>query len=453
MYSIERANKYIQANKHHVTATYQPKLHFIPEIGWMNDPNGFVYYKGEYHLFYQYNPYDSKWDTMHWGHAKSKDLAHWEYLPIALAPDQDYDKNGCFSGSALVIDDTLWLMYTGHIVNEDGSISQVQNMAYSTDGITFHKIKENPVITGQQLPNEISRSDFRDPKLFEKDGKYYAVVATQHLDQVGCVVLIESENLLDWSFKSIFLKGEQNQGIVWECPDYFEIDGQSYLIVSPMQYHSEYLDFNNQNSNIIMQGRVDWQVGKFYPSNLKEIDHGHDFYAAQTPKNANNERVMIAWMHTWGRPLITDQLQHGWFGSMSLPRILTVQENQIIQKLPESLDNQFVKIELNEELKQPSKIEIDIKETIELRLGTKEDYISFGYDAFRKEVYIDRKNLKYQLIGEERNPVLYRGVQIQATHLTAYIDQQSIEIFVNDGQEVLTSVFYIEGTKKVYSQI
>ena len=269
MYSIKRANEYIQANKHHVTATYQPKLHFIPEIGWMNDPNGFVYYKGEYHLFYQYNPYDSKWDTMHWGHAKSKDLAHWEYLPIALAPDQDYDKNGCFSGSALVVDDTLWLMYTGHIVNEDGSISQVQNMAYSTDGITFHKIKENPVITGQQLPNEISRSDFRDPKLFEKDGKYYAVVATQHLDQVGCVVLIESENLLDWSFKSIFLKGEQNQGIVWECPDYFEIDGQSYLIVSPMQYHSEYLDFNNQNSNIIMQGRVDWQVGKFYPSNLK----------------------------------------------------------------------------------------------------------------------------------------------------------------------------------------
>ena len=138
---------------------------------------------------------------------------------------------------------------------------------------------------------------------------------------------------------------------------------------------------------------------------------------------------------------------------MCLPRILTVQENQVIQKLPESLANQFVEVQLNEELNQPSKLEIDIKETIELKLGTKEDYISFGYDAFRKEVYIDRKNLKYQLIGEERNPVLYRGVQIQATHLTAYIDQQSIEIFVNDGQEVLTSVFYIEGTKKVYSQI
>lgn len=110
-----------------------------------------------------------------------------------------------------------------------------------------------------------------------------------------------------------------------------------------------------------------------------------------------------------------------------------------------------MKVQLNEKINQPSKIEIDIKETINLNLGTKDDYISFGYDAFRKEVYIDRKNLKYQLIGEERNPVLYRGVEIQATHLTAYIDQQSIEIFVNNGQEVLTSVFYIEGAKRVYS--
>lgn len=147
MKTVEKANAYIQAEKVTVDTTFIPERHFVPEIGWINDPNGFVYFKGEYHLFYQFNPYESVWGPMHWGHAKSKDLVNWEHLPVALAPDKDYDKDGCFSGSAIVKDDTLWLMYTGNIVNEDGSVRQVQNMAYSTDGIHFEKIAQNPVAT------------------------------------------------------------------------------------------------------------------------------------------------------------------------------------------------------------------------------------------------------------------------------------------------------------------
>ena len=186
-YTVEDANLFIEKNKHLVNTQYKPEEHFTAEIGWINDPNGFVYFRGEYHLFYQFYPYDSAWGPMHWGHAKSKDLIHWEHLPVALAPDQDYDRSGCFSGSAIVKDDRLWIMYTGHI-DEEGSIRQLQNIAYSDDGIHFTKILENPVLTGADLPEELIVSEFRDPKLFEKDGRYYSVVASKHKDNVGCVV-------------------------------------------------------------------------------------------------------------------------------------------------------------------------------------------------------------------------------------------------------------------------
>lgn len=202
-YTVEKANRFIAENKHLVNTQYKPEEHFSAEIGWINDPNGFVYFRGEYHLFYQFYPYDSVWGPMHWGHAKSKDLVTWEHLPVALAPDQDYDRNGCFSGSAIVKDDRLWLMYTGHIEEKTG-VRQVQNMAFSDDGIHFEKIEQNPVATGTDLPDELIAADFRDPKLFEKDERYYSVVATKHKDNVGCIVLLGSDNLVEWQFESIF---------------------------------------------------------------------------------------------------------------------------------------------------------------------------------------------------------------------------------------------------------
>ena len=122
-YTLEAANAYIVDNLDRVNPQFKPDIHFSAPIGWVNDPNGFVYFRGEYHLFYQYYPYGSFWGPMHWGHAKTKDFVSWEHLPVALAPDKDYDKDGCLSGSALVKDDTLWLMYTEHIVHEDGRVS------------------------------------------------------------------------------------------------------------------------------------------------------------------------------------------------------------------------------------------------------------------------------------------------------------------------------------------
>lgn len=447
MKTVEKANQFILEEKETINPLFKPKAHFTPEIGWINDPNGFVFFRGEYHLFYQFNPYESVWGPMHWGHAKSDDLVNWEQLPVALAPDKDYDKDGCFSGSAIVKDDVLWLMYTGHIVNEDGTVSQVQNMAFSTDGIHFEKIEKNPVATADGLPEEVIANDFRDPKIFEKDGHYYSVVATKHQDNVGCIVLLSSPNLTEWKFESIFLKGEANQGFVWECPDYFEVDGQEYLIISPMRYQKDGNNFININSNIFVTGHVDWDRKVFVADSFKEIDHGHDFYAAQTTEGPEGERVMIAWMHTWGRPLVTNDLGHKWYGQMTLPRLLKQGENGLRQVLPAGILNSFDDIEIGQVIQGPSKLSLKLDDSLDLKLGTDQDYLQFGYDKESQEVYIDRGHLDIQQTGEEEWSTIRRSVTVEAEELLIMIDTNCVEIFVNNGQEVLTSTYYVEGQR------
>ncbi|HEM5038414.1 TPA: glycoside hydrolase family 32 protein [Streptococcus suis] len=449
MKTVEKANQFIQTEKGKVNPIFKPQAHLTPETGWINDPNGFIYFRGEYHLFYQFNPYESVWGPMHWGHAKSKDLVNWEQLPVALAPDKAYDKDGCFSGSAIVKDDVLWLMYTGHIVNEDGTVSQVQNMAFSTDGIHFEKIEQNPVATADGLPEEVIANDFRDPKIFEKDGHYYSVVATKHKDNVGCIVLLSSPNLTDWKFESIFLKGETNQGFVWECPDYFEVDGQEYLIISPMRYQKDGNDFININSNIFVTGHVDWDKKVFVADSFKEIDHGHDFYAAQTTEGPEGERIMVAWMHTWGRKLVTNDLDHKWYGQMTLPRILKPSQKDLLQVVPASVLAGFEEIEIGQDIQGPSKLSLKLEDSLELKLGSDQDYLQFGYDKERQEVYIDRSHLKIQQAGEEEWSTVRRAVTVKATDLLVLIDTNCLEIFINDGQETLTSTFYVEGERTI----
>lgn len=444
-YTLEAANSYIVENLDRVNPQFKPLAHLSAPIGWINDPNGFVYFRGEYHLFYQYYPYGSFWGPMHWGHAKTKDFVTWEHLPVALAPDKDYDKDGCFSGSALVKDDTLWLMYTGNIINEDGSVRQVQNMAYSTDGIHFEKIEQNPVATEELLPKEVIANDFRDPKIFEREGRYYSVVATKHQDGVGCIVLLGSDNLIDWEFESIFLKGLAHQGHVWECPDYFQVDGQEYLIVSPMRYQRDGHDFVNINSNIFVSGHVDWEKKVFVADSFKEIDHGHDFYAAQTTLGPAGERLMIAWMHTWGRKVVPHELEHGWACNMTLPRILHQDGQGLRQELPESVLASLSKIAVGDAVDGPGYLDIALDQDRIFRWGDETDFIEFGYEDGL--VFIDRSQHKLDLSGEEEWSTNRRSVAIEAQQLQVIFDKNSLEIFVNDGQESLTSAIYLQGEK------
>ena len=171
-------------------------------IGWINDPNGFAPYQGEYHLFFQYYPYDIKWGPMHWGHVKTKDFISWERLPVALAPDQEYDRDGCFSGGAVELPDGRHLLlYTGvrNERREDGSIDSYQTQCAAIgDGVDYEKVSCNPVIGSDQIPEGGSPFDFRDPYIWKEDGKYCLIVGNRGKDTSGDILLYESEDGLAW---------------------------------------------------------------------------------------------------------------------------------------------------------------------------------------------------------------------------------------------------------------
>ena len=271
---------------------YRPTYHFSPEWGWMNDPNGMVYKDGEWHLFYQYNPYGSFWGNMHWGHAVSKDLVNWEHLGIALAPD---DLGAIFSGSAVVDTDNtagfgrdaIVAMYTS-----DGD-NQTQSIAYSLDnGRTFTKYAGNPVIMAEDTP------DFRDPKVFwDHQTRQWKVVLAAGQE----VQFYSSPNLKDWTYDSSFGLAYGNHNGVWECPD---------LIRLPFEGKDKWVLLLNINPGGPFGGSAtQYFVGSYdgktfkcddLPTVTRWMDYGKDHYAAVTWSNAPDGRaVAIAWMSNW----------------------------------------------------------------------------------------------------------------------------------------------------------
>ena len=194
---------------------YRLGYHLMPASGWMNDPNGFSYYNGYYHLFYQYYPYAAEWGPMHWGHARSKDLIHWETLPVALVPTRPQD--GCFSGSAVAFDDRLWLIYTGnHVIDKEKDINrQDQNLAYSADGIHFEKYDGNPILA--EAPSDNNPADFRDPKVWQEDDGFRMVVGSRDKDGLGRVLLYSSKDLKQWDYVGAIAGAEsvEHEGFMW----------------------------------------------------------------------------------------------------------------------------------------------------------------------------------------------------------------------------------------------
>lgn len=292
---------------------YRPCLHFSPNKGWMNDPNGLSFFKGKYHLFFQYNPYSTVWGKMHWGHAISTDLIHWEELPIALVPDEEYENDeqgGCFSGSAIVVNDRLYLMYTA---TRNGVQSQC--IAYSDDGINFIKYDKNPVI----LP-PAGIHDSRDPFLFRVDDKFCALVGF-----LGKVEIYSSPDLFDWVDEGVFFSLPSSIGSIVECPSIVTIGNSSFLTFSPIDY--------GRNGNIVTVVHGELKGLHFSPKEIGAIDYGSDFYALQSFQDPKGRRISFAWENGW------QWMNHfqgfgpteaeGWRGFMSFPRALFVKDGHL----------------------------------------------------------------------------------------------------------------------------
>lgn len=454
---IQKAQNSVNEVKDKVAQNHwRLQYHISAPAYWINDPNGFCFFKGEYHLFFQYHPYSPEWGPMHWGHVKSNDLVTWEHLPIALAPSEDYDQDGCFSGSAIEKDGNLYLMYTGNVWtgnNHDTDLKQVQCLAISEDGIHFEKFKQNPVISS--APNgDIHPYHFRDPKVWKHQDYYYCVVGSRTKDHIGQILLYRSKDLIHWEFMNVAAKGEGNLGYMWECPDIFHLDGHDVLMMSPQGLSPQGYLYHNLHQSGYMLGKLDFESGKLHHGEFQLLDYGFDVYAPQTMMDPQGRRIMIAWMAMWESPMPEQQYQ--WAGAMTLPRELTIKNGQIIstpvKELEKLRQNQlsFRNVKVKEELEIPHvkgksvelKLIIDPKEAttfgLKLRVSEKEETV-LSYNR-ETEMFVFNRNKSGAGPGGVREvPVLLLEGQL---HLHIFLDSSSIEVFINHGEKVMTGRIY-----------
>ena len=433
----------------------QPRFHVTGGVGWINDPNGFSLYRGEYHLFYQYYPYDIKWGTMHWGHVKTRDFIHWERLPCALAPDQSYDKDGCFGRHLL--------MYTGvrNVRRSTALVDGIQTQCIAIgDGVDYEKYENNPVLDGKDLPEGGSEIDFRDPKIWFEDGVYRAVVGNRPADGSGAILLFESEDALHWRFASVLASCHNQFGKMWECPDFFCLDGRHVLLASPQDMTSMGLEFHPGNSTLCIIGQYDREKKHLLRDNLQAIDYGTDFYATQTLETPDGRRVMIAWMQSW-ESAGCKRKDLPFFGQMTLPRELHVRDGRLIQNPVRELEAyravkvsyQNVMISDETNLQGISGRFLDM--TVTVRPGNRNRMyryfrISVAKDGERvtmirhkpenNTIRVDRSRsgFPHDIVNVRDFPVAARD----ELKLRIILDRYSLELFVNDGEQAASFVLY-----------
>lgn len=461
---LQRARDF-QAKYLPYVAEELPKFHVTGGIGWINDPNGFAPYKGEYHLFYQYHPYDVKWGPMHWGHVKTKDFIRWERLPVALAPDTDYDKDGCFSGGAVEMPDGRHLlMYTGvrNVRRRNGKVESYQTQCIAIgDGVDYEKYPMNPVIRSEDLPEGNSVHDFRDPKIWREDGMYYAVIGNRTADESGTVLLYRSRDAMNWEFVNNVASCHNQYGKMWECPDFFSLDGKDMLVVSPQEMSSIGLEFHPGNANLCLIGHFDREANHLMRENVQAIDYGLDFYAPQTLQTEDGRRVMIAWMQNW--ETCGSHLQSQRFmGQMTLPRELSIRGGRLCQNPVREIENyRSVKIAYqNVMLTGETSLQgingrfIDM--TVTIRPGNEasmyrwfkinvardgEYFTSIRFKPATNILRIDRtqSGLPCDIVNVREFPVHSVNGEVK---LRLIMDRYSLEVFVNDGEQAASTVIY-----------
>lgn len=444
---LSRANHALSELKDTINPRWYPHYHLAPQAGWMNDPNGLAWFDGYYHVFYQHHPYTPVWGPMHWGHARSRDMVNWQHLPIALAPEGPEDKDGCYSGSAVVDGNQLALIYTGHKFHgehQDDNLFQVQCLATSTDGLHFQR-------QGQIIETPAGVHHFRDPKVWREGNHWYMVVGAR-VDDIGEVQLYRAADLHHWQYVSTLAKADENMGYMWECPDFFPLGDKHVLMFSPQGMAAD----GYHNRNLFQSG---YKVGKWQGDRhfhveqaFQEMDHGHDFYAPQSFVAPDGRRIVIGWLSMWESPM--PEKADGWAGMLTIPREVTLADNQRLRMNPvkelESLRGELRLWPVSELTHRTIMVE-PCAEALEVLLeldtvrSTAEQYgLSLGtglriyVDNQSRRLMLERHYPQYDLCG-------YRSVPLPADDILSlriFIDRSSVELFVNAGEYTLSSRIY-----------
>ena len=408
----------------------KPLVHITADKGWINDPNAICYFKGHYHIFYQHHPYSCEWGPMHYGHVISDDLIHFKRLPIALTPGDPFDKDGCFSGTALVDNDKLLIAYTGFINNEDpAKIKQIQCLAYSLDGITFHKM--GIILDETNLPSEYLPTDFRDPKLFKKDGIYYLMVAAKKKVGGGAILLYKSFDLKKWEFISNVLNHD-SEGKMIECVDY-------HPSLNLLLYSEQ--DFLSDNHHCLNIHSCEYEIGhlneeyKFISSGKHLLDYGFDFYA---PQVMNDKHYLIAWMNMWDRN--NPSAKYGFAGMLTIPRKVEVRDGLLRQTpvIYGELTNKVENVKTYKDNLLVGIIHLKAKnlESLDISLRKGEDEETKFYLKGNKFIF-DRSHSGEEIKGREKDEYSLKGMRLmpylkeEVDDIYLILDRFSVEIFVN----------------------
>ena len=438
----------------------RPVFHLTGLTGWINDPNGFSFYKDQVHLFYQANPYGRQPGNIVWGHAVTKDFVNWSYLPCALAPSEEYDRDGCFSGTAVTMQDgQQLLMYTGYR-EEDHEYRQVQCVAVG-DGLDYVKYEKNPVLSSRDVPEEGSISDFRDPKIFRMDDSYKALVVNRTADGTGAVLVYDSMDALSWSFKGTLLANNGRYGSMWECPDLFRLNDTDILLFSTQKSTGTDPFFHPGYGTVLMHGRYESDKEEFVPEGAEPADYGIDFYAAQTMVLPDGRRIMIAWMNNWDTSqYYREDLE--FVGQMTFPRELVFRNGHILQNPVRELEFYYGESVVHEQIiaegccKLPGigGRSIDLTVTIrpdDLPGEMKRFYIDLAagknvqttleFDPVLSQVCVDRtgSGFPHDIVNIRRIPV---RIKDGALTLRMLIDRYSLELFVNGGEQAASFVLF-----------
>lgn len=431
---------------------YRLGYHVMATSGWINDPNGFCYFQGYYHIFYQHYPKAAQWGPMHWGHARSKDLVHWETLPIALTPGDKEDEDGCFSGSAVVHDNKMYLIYTGHHYYGDSNPDhfwQNQNLAISEDGIHFKKYEHNPIIS--QAPED-NTQHFRDPKVWYDNGNWYLILGSQNKAEIGRVLLYKSANLIDWNLVGPVTQADpnKNEGYMWECPDFFRLGDNDILLMSPQGINAEAGKFKNLHETGYMVGKYQYEDNSFVRGDFNELDNGHDFYATQTTLTPDGRRIVIGWMDMWESKM--PESSDGWAGALTLPRELFYRDGILQMKPIEELKQLRTEQLINEnyQVQEEQEIIADEKQYEAIlnfdMSNTSKAGVFFTDSDGKRLLSLEYDKIQNKLILQRSTSDPEREATLKATDLKLhiYVDTSSIEIFVNDGQRAFTERIYAD---------
>ncbi len=463
---------------------YRPNFHFTPKKAWMNDPNGMFYKNGYYHLYFQHYPDGNTWGPMHWGHAISTDMVTWKEMPIAIYPDE---KGYIFSGSS-VVDvnnssgfskngiEPIIAMFTYHDMDgeKSGNINyQSQAIAYSLDeGQTFTKYSENPVIKNPGI------KDFRDPKMVWDSihEKWLMVLAAGQK-----IMFYSSSNLKDWKLESDFGDGVGGHGGVWECPDLFPMKVQGtdevkwVLLVSinpggpnggsATQYFIG--DFDGKKFTIDASFENDLNKSEYKSI---WIDYGKDNYAGVTWSNipdSDGRKLFIGWMSNWEYANVVPT--ETWRSAMTVARQIELQKVnasyrllfQPVRELTNYRSTKFKKesIAIKGDTKIIDSKAIDLSSTeinfkisnlknsgFSFKLTNKQgDTLAFGYNHSNKNFFVDRRKSGKTAFSEKFSDrvSMANRISINPDFIgTIILDKTSIELFFDNGETVMTEIFF-----------